>query len=302
MERTTSATNILSSEKMIKELALRTEQLKQRDEKIVALLQQISKMEALLKEKNISVDTKATFLRQSTDSNASNNEDLEPIELSLIAVSSIMLSFGSAVLFLVCLIFLSQKKQNWTNFIQAIERELGAPQVSCEKVKYIFADGDWVEQPNFEQVMKWFSPMYPNSVKLLEENSKPCFKWQDLVNFCSLECFFGFSAANDINKYLLQRDSGTFLIRFSSVPGFYTLSVNNRGAIGHWRIKEYRQGWKSTFTIDERQYASIQDIITTHKTEPLLVTAKSTQEPIMLRSPLNRGSITHEPLYSSFQQ
>lgn len=113
--------------------------------------------------------------------------------------------------------------------------------------------------------------------------------------------FFGFMNPIETNKILLNQPSGTFLFRFSSVPGCYTLSVSNQGQVGHWRIKSEKGPDWTAFWIDERKYNSLTNIIETHLLEPLKVNAeRSNQQPIRLEMPYERTNHREEGLYSQF--
>jgi len=104
----------------------------------------------------------------------------------------------------------------------------------------------------------------------------------------------------DTNKILLKEPTGTFLFRFSSVAGCYTLSVSNQGQVGHWRIKSEKGPRELWFWIDDRRYNSLPHIIETHLIEQLRVNAdRSNQLPLRLEMPYERKSQS-EGLYSEF--
>jgi len=113
--------------------------------------------------------------------------------------------------------------------------------------------------------------------------------------------FFGWMSPVDTNRMLLGQPSGTFLFRFSSFPGWYTLSVSNEGQVGHWRIKSTKGANWNAFWIDERKYDGLTNIIETHLVEPLKVnTERSTQRPVRLEFPCERKQKKDETLYSAF--
>ncbi len=81
----------------------------------------------------------------------------------------------------------------------------------------------------------------------------------------SCRWFFGFMDAPKARDLLMSLPEGSFLFRFSSTPGWYTLSVNY-GQVGHWRIEAIKQGAdKLLLKIDDRTYDSFHSIISTHK-------------------------------------
>jgi len=63
-----------------------------------------------------------------------------------------------------------------------------------------------------------------------------------------------------------------FLLRFSSSPPNFTLSLNY-GSIGHWRITVEQTGQLTIYRIDGRPYKSLYDIVDTHSpgNEPLQI-------------------------------
>lgn len=94
----------------------------------------------------------------------------------------------------------------------------------------------------------------------------------------------------DTNKLLRQKPSGTFLFRFSSVPGCYSISVNNQGQIGHWRIVADKTNNHLYFWINNRKYQSLRNVVEIHLIEPLQVKEGGTQNPISLERPLERDT------------
>jgi hypothetical protein len=81
----------------------------------------------------------------------------------------------------------------------------------------------------------------------------------------------------DTAKTLLSfRPIGSFLLRFSSAPPFFALSVNY-GNVGHWRITVEKTSQLTIYRIDGRPYKSLYDIVETHSpgNEPLQIKANS---------------------------
>lgn len=100
--------------------------------------------------------------------------------------------------------------------------------------------------------------------------------------------FWGFISPNETNKILRTKPTGTFFFRFSSVPGCYSLSVNNQGQIGHWRIVADKSNGHLYFWINQRKYESLQNLVEVHLIEPLQVKEGGSQNPIILERPLER--------------
>lgn len=103
---------------------------------------------------------------------------------------------------------------------------------------------------------------------------------------------------------LKERTHGAFIIRFSSQPGCFSISVNNQGQIGHWRVVSDKVDGVYGFSINERKYTSLNHIVETHLLEPLKIKsdAQTTHKPIRLEMPVDRSSVPRnqvENVYSS---
>jgi len=213
---------------------------------------------------------------------------------------------ASAVQQNVLAVFNGRMKISWQEFSSAVEAFLNTTADSLEKIKYLVTDNEGVaDKALWEHLLKWFTPLYPNgtTIEVNQKNKEePAYLFNDLVNICSPNWFFGWMSPVDRNKMLLGQPSGTFLFRFSSFPGWYTLSVSNEGQVGHWRIKSVKGPNWENFWIDERKYDSLTNIIETHLLEPLKVnTDRSTQRPVRLETPCERKPKKDETLYTAFE-
>jgi hypothetical protein len=62
----------------------------------------------------------------------------------------------------------------------------------------------------------------------------------------------------------MNKTEGTYLVRFSTNPGCYALSVNY-GRVGHWRITtEELHSEKPILKIDDRLYKDLYHVIEAH--------------------------------------
>jgi len=202
-------------------------------------------------------------------------------------------------------VFKGKLKIGWLEFQQAVEVFLSADADTVDKMKYLLIDTDGLADKSlWDHLLTWFCPLYPNgtTIEVTPSNKdQPFYLLHDIVDICGQTWFFGWMSPVDTNKLLLGQPTGTFLFRFSSYPGWYTLSVSNEGQVGHWRIKSGKGADWSAFWIDERKYNSLSHIIETHVVEPLKVnTSRSTQRPIRLEFPAERRTKRDETLYSMF--
>jgi len=189
----------------------------------------------------------------------------------------------------------------WEEFAEMLALHLKINENLVEDLKYLVADKTgMVDKTIWEYFLKWFSPLYSNDVDTQVLSTKNAYFFTDVIDVVALNCFFGFMTPIETNKHLLKESSGTFLFRFSSQPGCYTLSVSNQGQVGHWRIRSEKQPEGNFFFIDDRKYDGLRHIIETHLLEPLKVNSqKSTQKPIRLERACERHA-KEESIYSQF--
>mmetsp|Transcript_1000 Transcript_1000/g.1366 ORF Transcript_1000/g.1366 Transcript_1000/m.1366 type:complete len:729 (+) Transcript_1000:75-2261(+) len=193
-------------------------------------------------------------------------------------------------------------KIDWIDFCIILKELLGVEQEQLNEVKYLLCDKkSKVDKAVWEHMMKWFSPLYPEMSR--PDNTK-AYTFSDVVDIVGQKWFFGFIDPIETNKILATKPTGTFLFRFSSQPGCYTLSVANAGQVGHWRIRSERGPDFEQYFIDERQYTSLANVIEVHVNEPLKInTAKSNQRPLRLEVPYERPSTEEndrDHIYSEF--
>ena len=70
---------------------------------------------------------------------------------------------------------------------------------------------------------------------------------------------------------LKSKPNGTWLLRFSTSPGCYSISVNNGGTVNHWRVTSKKENGQLTCMLNEKKYSGIEGIVRTHIVEPLHV-------------------------------
>jgi len=179
-------------------------------------------------------------------------------------------------------------------------KHLKVTKESVEEVKYLICDKrNMVDKSLWEFMLQWFSPLYPQGEKP-ENIVASMYDFDDVVNIVSPLWFFGFIEPIEANNILDNTPSGTFLFRFSSQPGHYTLSVSNDGQVGHWRLRADKGPTWQQFCIENRYYESFQNIIDVHMIEPLKVKlSNSSRNSVKLIFPCQRKpQIEEDSVYS----
>eukprot|EP01119_Soliformovum_irregulare_P021572 TRINITY_DN720_c0_g1_i3.p1 TRINITY_DN720_c0_g1~~TRINITY_DN720_c0_g1_i3.p1 ORF type:complete len:760 (-),score=164.71 TRINITY_DN720_c0_g1_i3:51-2330(-) len=154
----------------------------------------------------------------------------------------------------------------WTAFCNALSGVLKTNPQNIEKLRFIFDSNCAVTKTIWDDFMQWFSPF-----TIGDEGG---YDIGTVVEICAPPHFHGFLEGTDAQRKLKGRPDGTFLLRFSTQPGNYTLTVAYSGTVGHWRIQcEKEDGKKPVFKLDGRTYSSLDDLIQTHKSgkEPLKI-------------------------------
>lgn len=143
---------------------------------------------------------------------------------------------------------------------------------------------DWFPLQEHEMAFYGSHPQAENNLKK---------KFEDIVDIVGPEWFFGNLSANNAKEILSKLPSGSFLFRFSSQPGLYTLSVNYGGQIGHWRITTEKNSSGLTFyKIDNNSYVSLHKIIENHQLgngQPLPVKGNNVPQNVFLDKPADRN-------------
>jgi len=129
---------------------------------------------------------------------------------------------------------------------QTIEQNL--PGFACLKLMLVDKrqERQVVKMEEFGRILKWFGPLSVNFLNSLR-----------LV--CSQPWFHGKSDKDESEHFLSGKLSGTFLIRFSSVEGFYTITVLTPDrTIAHHRVEHVAGG---PFIFAKKPYNSLLDLV-----------------------------------------
>jgi len=262
------------------QLAAKEQEIKNRDADIQKLMQRIKVLEDTLGPGSGNTMT----LRPSGGSNF-----VSPNRIASAMQDKLLLAFKG------------RGNMPWSEFVEILCSYLSVDLSEIKDIKYLVTDDKGsVSKSLWEYLLKWFTPLYSNGALVDPTSADAAFFFKDILGVVSPTWFFGFMNPVDTNKILLKEPSGTFLFRFSSIPGCYTLSVSNQGQVGHWRIKSEKGPDWIAFWIDDRKYDSLTHIIETHLLEQLRVNSeRSTQLPLRLEMPYERKQQS-EGLYSEF--
>ncbi len=89
--------------------------------------------------------------------------------------------------------------------------------------------------------------------------------------------FHGAVDASEASKMLVKQPIGTFLVRFSSTPAIFVISVNYSGTeVGHWRISTDYYSEGVIFALEKTKVTNLARLIEKHShlksgSEPLRV-------------------------------
>lgn len=102
------------------------------------------------------------------------------------------------------------------------------------------------------------------------------------ISFLNTSWFFGFLGSDEAKNLLLQKNPGSYLVRFSGDVGKFTLSVSYETKVAHWRItRDTKATGYHVFAMNEKEFKSISEIINSYKEEPL-ISPDSSDPPVFL--------------------
>eukprot|EP01121_Diplochlamys_sp_Union-15-3_P006700 TRINITY_DN1720_c0_g1_i3.p1 TRINITY_DN1720_c0_g1~~TRINITY_DN1720_c0_g1_i3.p1 ORF type:complete len:208 (+),score=35.18 TRINITY_DN1720_c0_g1_i3:265-888(+) len=106
----------------------------------------------------------------------------------------------------------------------------------------------------FGKILQWFGPIGDP-----ETTPKDATLIHNMRNILQNRWFHGDVEEKFALQQLLGKPGGTFLIRFSSIDGYFTISLmTNKGTIRHQRIK-HKPG--SDYVLDGESFSSLQDLV-----------------------------------------
>lgn len=111
--------------------------------------------------------------------------------------------------------------------------------------------------------------------------------WKDIEDIVSLPYFFGFLNLEDTQKLLHDQPKGSYLLRFSSEIGSYTLSEVADKAIHHCRIEVKDK--KYCLPSGNRFFTSLQELVEYFTNYFLTGVLKDEEFVVKLVNPIKRN-------------
>lgn len=103
------------------------------------------------------------------------------------------------------------------------------------------------------------------------EQSNNAWNSYEIEEILKLPYFFGFLNSEETKKCLNNEPKGTFLIRFSSEAGRYTLSACIGSCVSHWRINlKKSNGSLSAYIVESDTFSSLASLVEFYTTHELV--------------------------------
>lgn len=188
------------------------------------------------------------------------------------ASAAMALPSGGTVEDMVFGIFNGQTGCAWVTFAAGMSRIFGNPVGEFDCLLNLIQDdagAGSVLKSKVERLLQWFHPlsisgdMYNTaSAGNLDTGG---YTMEMMLEVLRPLYFHGHLSPDQAQSLLREQPAGTYLFRFSSNPGAYTLSVAYHGVVGHWRIQCVKSpGEPPKFHIEHREYRSLQHIVQVH--------------------------------------
>eukprot|EP01117_Protostelium_nocturnum_P002768 TRINITY_DN1369_c0_g2_i1.p1 TRINITY_DN1369_c0_g2~~TRINITY_DN1369_c0_g2_i1.p1 ORF type:complete len:457 (-),score=105.85 TRINITY_DN1369_c0_g2_i1:36-1406(-) len=156
----------------------------------------------------------------------------------------------------------------WEKFVEVLVRVLEAKPFDVERLQYCITGGNkkvavgkWI---NFTE---WFTPLCKES-EAQRADEKEGYAISEVADIVGHEWFFGSIGAEEVQRKLgLMNEDGGFLVRFSSSPGYYTVTAFKEKKVYHWRIGAEKKGFNRTeFDLEGHIFQSLVDAVEFFKT------------------------------------
>lgn len=190
--------------------------------------------------------------------------------------------------------FKGQPNIPWEDFGAVLKLHLNADVNVMNKLKFCLNKNGDVHLDSWVEFAQWFFPLtLPDEVYQTQTNQYVIpngYTIEEIADIVGNPWFFGKMEASEARPLLESRPVGSFLFRFSSQAGMYSLSVNY-GQIGHWRIESKKEGSQTIFRIDGRPYRSLHHIIESHKPGEETLAVRNSTVSCYLKYPVDRNEI-----------
>jgi len=172
--------------------------------------------------------------------------------------------------------FGSEHFLNFSQFVTVFSKVAKIDENTVKSFEYLFSNRDGkVPRDTWDSFSRWFSP--------ITFKAEEGFSISLITQILQEKCFFGFVSGSEARTILEKKPPGTYILRFSSSPKSYAISVSlENGTVGHWKIEsQFKQGEGVTFILDNISFKSLQELIKHFKQESL----SSPVSPITLKTP-----------------
>ncbi|PRP77395.1 hypothetical protein PROFUN_14401 [Planoprotostelium fungivorum] len=160
--------------------------------------------------------------------------------------------------------FDGQKYIDWPKFIEVVCGATGEELELAEELKFCLQRQNRAYLEDYTKFITWFTPVVGR-----DTSYSTGYTLRDIVQVVSRPWFHGVLDANRSKDILHQQEVGAFLVRFSSQPKVYTLSLRFRLTCSHWRITSEKMMNGMLYTMGTRTYKSLDELIERHMVEPL---------------------------------
>jgi len=153
----------------------------------------------------------------------------------------------------------------WEIFSEQVDTFFKRP--GCANaMKFVCNNAGYVHKEVFSKVLSWFSP--------LGVDPTLGYTVETMLEVLSYPWFHGFMSVYQAKTVLLNSitEDGTFLVRFSSQPGAFALSVVQNKSVCHCRIDSTKKQVGIGYAIapfHTRTYNTLAELIERHHVEPL---------------------------------
>jgi len=180
----------------------------------------------------------------------------------------------------------------WDEFVAALEDAIQSkldPLVR-KQLRYCLELDEKVPKVRWIQFISWFSPLSVSMQNDIVISQNACgWEIEQIADILEMPCFFGFIDLEETNEILRVHEGG-FIIRFSSKPRFFSLSVQSQGNIAHWRIEIKKTLLREVpkFILCNAEFASLYSLIEEYKVNVLPQPEDMPTQQFVLVMPIDR--------------
>jgi len=168
-------------------------------------------------------------------------------------------------------VFGNENEASWPDFENTLAKVFNSRPERVNTLKHILATQNpttgkfQVSKEQWKNFLQWFNPLrvddgYDANSKNKGESGVG-YSFEEIYEICSQPWFFGFIPVEICTDILNKRPFGTYMLRFSRNPGYYTLSVSTSTKVAHWRIScEKGGGTTLTFKCGTNSFKNLSEL------------------------------------------